>query len=267
VAEGTTVQTTITGGQFQGIIGAGSVHVENLTINNPAAQDPAVLQMLVTTFTQELSNTQAERAAAEAKAAEIATELKFTTAAVIGFFQTLGQQSVPPEQLSQKLAQIANQFEATRQHLAMLDPDDPATKALVDQARTELDKGHPDAASALLQRAEDAELAAAAQARVIAQQASAAADARQLHAARAREGRGDVALTQLRYGEAARHFGVAALLLPVSTSGEKGRLLQREAGALFSQGDEFGDNAALSESIKKLPAYHRPSARNEVISS
>jgi len=235
MAEGATVQTTITGGQPQGIIGAGSAHVEHLTINNPAAQDPAVLRMLVTTFTQELSSTQAQRAAAEAKVAEIATELKFTTAAVIGFFQTLRQQSVAPEQLPQKLAQIANHFEATRQRLAALDMDDPATKALADQARVELEKGHPDAASALLQRSEEAELAAAAQARALAQQASAAADARQLNAARAREGRGDVALTQLRYEEAAGHFVAAALLLPASSSGDRGPLLWRQAEALHRQ--------------------------------
>ena len=96
---------------------------------------------------------------------------------------------------------------------------------------------------------EDAELAAAAQARAIARQASAAADARQLHAAKAREGRGDIALTQLRYGEAAGHFGAAASLLPASSSDEKGRLLWRQADALYRQGDEFGDNASLVDAI------------------
>ena len=148
--------------------------------------------------------------------------LKIAQGAVDGFFQTLGEQNVPPEQLTSKLIEIASRFEATRQRLAALDPDDPATKALVDQAQVALGKGHPDEASALLQRAEEAELAAAAQARTLAQQASAAADARQLHAAKAREGRGDVALTQLRYADAAGHFGAAASLLPASSSSDKG---------------------------------------------
>ena len=149
---------------------------------------------------------------------EIAASLKISQGAVDGFLQTLGEQKVSPEQLKGKLVEIASQFDATRQRLAALDPDDPVTKALVDQAKAEMDKGQPDAASALLQRAEEADLAAAAQARALAQQASEAADARQVHAAKAREGRGDVALTELRYGEAAGHFGAAASLLPAGSS-------------------------------------------------
>ena len=186
---------------------------------------------------------------ARRKRDEIAANLKIAQGAVDGFFQTLGEQNVPPEQLTSKLIEIASRFEATRQRLAALDPDDPATKALVDQAQVALGKGHPDEASALLQRVEEAELAAAAQARTLAQQASAAADARQLHAAKAREGRGDVALTQLRYAEAAGHFGAAASLLPASSSSDRGPLLWRQADALYRQGDEFGDNAALINSI------------------
>ena len=186
---------------------------------------------------------------AKRKRDEIAAKLDITQGAVAGFFETLREQGVPPEQLKAKLIEIASQFEATRQRLAAMDPEDPATKALSDQAHLQLGKGHPDAASALLQRAEEAELAAATQARALAQQASAAADARQLNAASAREGRGDVALTQLRYGEAAGHFGAAASLLPDSSARDKGRLLCRQAESLFQQGDTFGDNAALIKCI------------------
>jgi tetratricopeptide (TPR) repeat protein len=92
-------------------------------------------------------------------------------------------------------------------------------------------------------------LVAAGQARALAQQASAAADARQLHAARARESRGDVALTQLHYGEAAGLFGSAASLLTAGSSADRGRLLSRQADALYRQGSEFGDNTALLDSI------------------
>jgi tetratricopeptide (TPR) repeat protein len=57
-------------------------------------------------------------------------------------------------------------------------------------------------------------------------------------------------LTQLRYGEAAGHFSAAASLLPASSSGEKWRLLWRQADALYCQGDERGDNDALRSSIE-----------------
>jgi len=239
--------TTVTASP--GGIAAGG-DVKNNTINQTIIQqDPAALAAVVKVLTDQNAATTEARIAAEREAATLAQKLTFTTDAVIGFLRTLGEQNVPPEKITAKLIEIANQAIATRQRLALLDPDDPATKALVDQAKVELDNGHPDAASALLQRAEDAELASAAQARALAQQASAAADARQLHAANARESRGDVALTQLRYGEAAVLFGSAASLLPAGSSGDRGRLLSRQADALYRHGSEFGDNKALRDSI------------------
>jgi hypothetical protein len=52
-----------------------------------------------------------------------------------------------------------------------------------------------------------------------------------------------------RYAEAAKHFGVAAALLPASSSDDRGQLLWHQADALYRQGDELGDNAALDKSI------------------
>jgi len=239
--------TTVTAAP--GGIAAGG-DVKNNTINQTIIQqDPAALAAVVKVLADQNAATTEARITAEREAAALAEKLKFTTEAVIGFLRTLGEHSVPPENITAKLIEIASQAIATRQRLALLEPDDPATKALVDQAKVELDKGHPDAASGLLQRAEEAELAAAAQARALAQQASAAADARQLHAAQTRETRGDVALTQLRYAEAAGLFGSAVSLLPARSSGDRGRLLSRQADALYRQGSEFGDNTALIDSI------------------
>jgi tetratricopeptide (TPR) repeat protein len=239
--------TTITAAP--GGIAAGG-DIKNNTINQTIIQqDPAALAVVVKVLTDQNVATTEARITAEREAAALAEKLKFTTEAVIGFLRTLGEQNVPSDKITVKLIEIANQAIATRQRLAALEPDDPATKALVDQATVELDRGHPDAASGLLQRAEDAELVAAGQARALAQQASAAADARQLHAARARESRGDVALTQLHYGEAAGLFGSAASLLTAGSSADRGRLLSRQADALYRQGSEFGDNTALLDSI------------------
>jgi tetratricopeptide (TPR) repeat protein len=231
-------------------VGGRDLRIGDVNVNQTISQiDLTSLPEFIKAFSDRENASKDQLEAAKQKRDEIAADLKFTEDAVEGFFQTLGEQNVPSERLTAKLIEIASQFEAARRRLAALDPDDPATKTLVDQAQVELNKGRPDAASALLQRAEDAELAAAAQARAIAQQASAAADYRQLHAAKAREGRGDIALTQLRYGEAAGHFGAAASLLPASSSDEKGRLLWRQAHALYRQGDERGDNAALRSAV------------------
>jgi hypothetical protein len=85
--------------------------------------------------------------------AALAEKLRLTVEAVTGLLQTLG--NVPSDKIPAKLIEIVIQQVATGQHLALFDPGDPAMKALVNQAKVELDKGRPDAASALLLRAGD----------------------------------------------------------------------------------------------------------------
>src|SRR5262249_13992701 len=76
--------------------------------------------------------------------------------------------------------------------------------------------------------------------------------------------RGDLALTRLRYVEAAKHFANAAALVPpkraedkriaaLQSANEDKRIiyLQKEAGALYQQGDELGDNDALLSAIQR----------------
>src|ERR1700730_11740738 len=154
-----------------GHLGPGAVGVQgdNNTINQTFNKiDLASLPEFIKAFSGRENASKELLDEAKRKRDEIAAKLDITQGAVDGFFETLREQGVPPEQLKGKLIEIASQFEATRQRLAAMDPDDPATKALVDQAQVELNKGHPDVASALLQRAEEAELAAASQARAIA---------------------------------------------------------------------------------------------------
>jgi hypothetical protein len=54
------------------------------------------------------------------------------------------------EKLPATLATIAQRYRAMEERLAALDPDDPATKALIEKARAELNAGHHDLADALL---------------------------------------------------------------------------------------------------------------------
>jgi hypothetical protein len=70
---------------------------------------------------------------------------------------------------------------------------------------------------------------------------------------------GDVALTQLRYPDAAKRFAEAAAKLPEGHGDERWICLNLEADALYRQGDEFGDNAAaaLAERYRDL-AESRP---------
>ena len=65
--------------------------------------------------------------------------------------------------------------------------------------------------------------------------------------------RGDIALARLRYSEAAQHFANAAAALPPESTHQDKRIdyLQKEADALYRQGDEFGDNGALLSAIER----------------
>ena len=61
---------------------------------------------------------------------------------------------------------------------------------------------------------------------------------------------GDVALTERHYREAADLFGQAAGYVPAGHPGERLSYLDRQANALWRQGDERGDNPALRSSIE-----------------
>ena len=65
--------------------------------------------------------------------------------------------------------------------------------------------------------------------------------------------RGEIALTQLRYIEAVRYFGNAAeSFRRRAYRNERIEYLRKEAGALFKQGVEFGDNNALLDCNRAL---------------
>ena len=70
---------------------------------------------------------------------------------------------------------------------------------------------------------------------------------------------GAVVLTERRYVEAAELFGQAAGYVPNGHASERGGYLLRQADALSRQGDERGDNAALSSAIEVYGRVQRGS--------
>jgi hypothetical protein len=66
---------------------------------------------------------------------EIAANLQITQRAVEVFFQTLGERSVPPEQLRAKLTDMAYQLVEARQRLASVKLNHPYAKVLVIRLR------------------------------------------------------------------------------------------------------------------------------------
>jgi tetratricopeptide (TPR) repeat protein len=161
------------------------------------------------------------------------------------------EKDIPPEKLGEALSRVAQDYKRLLAQAAALNTDNPTAKALVEQAKADIDAGRFKEARELLSQATAAQVAAAQQARALAEQARAAEEAQLLGAAESTALTGDVALTQRDYLAAADLFRQAAGFLPPGREALRLEYLDREAEALYRQGDERGDNAALLTAIAR----------------
>src|SRR5262249_35346998 len=78
-----------------------------------------------------------------------------------------------------------------------------------------------------------------------------------INAAETSAQRGEIALTRLRYAEAAKHFANAAAVFPPKSAHELKRIgyLARGAAALHPQGDGAGDKVALRCAIERRRGF------------
>lgn len=165
------------------------------------------------------------------RAEQLANQLGMSQAAVQQFLRIVGEQNVPPDRVVAKLAELATNYRNLQQSLEALDVGDPVTQDLINEAKAEINAGRFDTASDILKRAAQAEIAAANQAKELAQRASAAARSRAMRAAKDLETQGDIALAQGQKGEAANFFAQAAALIPADEPDERARLLRRQEEA------------------------------------
>jgi tetratricopeptide (TPR) repeat protein len=151
----------------------------------------------------------------------------------------VGENDVPLERLAAKLVEIAESFKALRETASVQPGDDPKIAALKADAQTAIDAGELAKADALLADVETEQRHAH--------------DRLAVNAAETSARRGEIALTRLRYSEAATHFANAAAVFPPKSTYEDKRnsYLEKEASALFLQGAEFGDNGALLSAIER----------------
>ncbi|GLR89448.1 tetratricopeptide repeat protein [Bradyrhizobium iriomotense] len=150
----------------------------------------------------------------------------------------LGEIDVPPERLAAKLVEIAERFKALQASGSAEPGDDPSIAALKADAQKSIDEGKLAKADAMLADVETEQRRAL--------------DRLAVNVADTSARRGEIALTRLRYREAAMHFGNAAAVFAQGKAEDK-RIgyLQKEARALYRQGDEFGDNDALLLAIER----------------
>jgi tetratricopeptide (TPR) repeat protein len=150
----------------------------------------------------------------------------------------LGENDIPPERLAAKLVEIAERFKDLQATASAQPGDDPKIAALKIDAQKAIDAADLVKADALLADVE------AEQRRAL--------DRLAVNAAETSARRGEIALTRLRYAEAAKHFANAAAAFPANSSHEDKRIsyVQRQANAFYLQGAEFGDNDALLSAIE-----------------
>ena len=180
----------------------------------------------------------------------ISKRLGVTADAAKTLLRIAGEQAdVSDDRLAQTLTKIANDYKRLQSEVAALNIDNPIAQKLVEHARPEIDAGHFDRADDLLRQAVQAQLAAATEARKLADKAAEAADAQMLGAANATAAQGDMVLTQRRYAQAAELFAQAAAYVPSTKPEERRRYIERQAEALYRLGDEKGKNDALRDAI------------------
>jgi tetratricopeptide (TPR) repeat protein len=235
--------------------------------DNRTGIDPAQLEAIIEARTRDLRElTNAQR--------EIITLLKHQLGVPEGalgaFLKSIGKAEVPPEHQLTRLFEIATEWRQLRAQLAPNPGDAPEIARLKEAARAALDAGQRQEADDLLAQVETALDAALdqrqrmleEQQRVLEEQQR-QVERQQTERASTAAQRGGIALTRLRYREAAAHFATAARRLPPGHEEQALAFLDQEAHALYRQGEEFGDNAALVAATACCRALldRRPRAR------
>uniref|UniRef100_UPI00291653C2 tetratricopeptide repeat protein n=1 Tax=unclassified Bradyrhizobium TaxID=2631580 RepID=UPI00291653C2 len=151
----------------------------------------------------------------------------------------LGENDLPDARLGAKLVEIAGHFENLRSGASADSGDSPAISALKLDVQKAIDAGALAKADALLEH--------------IALEQRRSVDRSAINLADTLARRAKIALTRLRYREAAGHFAGAAAVLPSGIDHGDKRIsyLADEASALYHQGLEFGDNGALLSAIAR----------------
>ncbi len=211
-----------------GIAIGGSVSSSTINIGVPPEQMAALVRQ-----STELSETQKKLIA------KLEGELDLNQRQIHAALAILGENDIPPERLAAKLVEIAERFKDLRATASAQPGDEPRIAALKTDAQKAIEAAQLAEADALLA---DVEM-----------EQRRGLDRLAVDAAETSARRGDLALTRLRYGEAAKHFANAAALFPPKSAHQDKRIsyLQKEASALYQQGDELGDNGALLSAIER----------------
>ncbi|MGC2224530.1 MAG: tetratricopeptide repeat protein [Methylocella sp.] len=171
----------------------------------------------------------------ERLAAQVAREKGVEVTPLLAVLVKLGENGVPEEDIPKRLDAAADELIKLRVENEQLRRGPPALAAIAEEVQALIDKGEFDDARRALVRGREA-------ARALRIDAS-----RYEAAFLAQEARVDD--LQFAYRTAAGKYAEAAGLVAPFDTEQQWRFLLDQAGELYKQGEEFGDNAALTEAI------------------
>ena len=189
----------------------------------------------------------------------IPAESHLRAEALARFFAILGEAEVSPQDLTNRLAEIAGHYQALLARLETTSSTDPEVQRLKAEARQALeDTGDFARAEELLNQAKARDLLVIEQMRATIERVQAALDARKLSAAEAAAENGALMMTQLRYADAARYCAEAVELTPETHADELSDRLRAWTEAAWRAGDFPTGVAAAGRALAldqgRLPA-------------
>ena len=173
-------------------------------------------------------------------AAQVAREKRVEVAPLLAVLVKLGEKGVREEDILKQLDAKADELIKLRAENENLRRGQPALAAITEEVQSLIDKGDFDASRDALGRGRET-------ARTLRIDAS-----RNEAALLAQEARVDG--LELAYRSAASKYAEAASLVAPFDTEQQWSFLLSQAGELYKQGDEFGDNSALADAID---FYHR----------
>jgi tetratricopeptide (TPR) repeat protein len=169
--------------------------------------------------------------------AKLEDELDLNQRQIKAAFAILGDANVAPRDLASRLIEFAERFKDLQLAASAKAGDDPKVAALRQGAQAALEAGDLERADGLLAEIETEQKGTLERLAVSAAETSTE--------------RAKIAMTRLRYRDAARHFDNAAATLPAGEAYDDKRIeyLKREAEAFYRQGFDFADRKALQSAI------------------
>jgi TPR repeat protein len=174
---------------------------------------------------------------------------------VVALLRILDRPDIQPREPTQALAQSAIQYHTVTNRLTEFTSDDPEDQRLVTQAQAAMTAGHFNGTKTLLRKLEDREVTFSNRPPSGVAEAASFATLHLIRAAQAGTVLGEIALMQLRYGEATDYFQVAQQRLALLSDAEPGPAESQAADAAPARSTDAPSTADTRPSLPRSDVW------------